>query len=70
MGLREYLKQLETRAGNIMQELRAMDDGQIDGTEEFDAGEFDNERWLSEELEEMGDQYDSLEDVLEELDDE
>jgi len=46
-----------------MQELRAMDAGDMDGVTEHCYGDFDNEAWLSEELSELGDRFDRLEDT-------
>lgn len=66
MDLSEYLKQLETRAGQIMSELRAIDDGQIDRETEHDLNDFDNTDWLSSELEEMGTEYDEIAEWIEE----
>jgi len=64
MGLRDRLSQLETRAGNIMMELRTIDNGDIECFTDTLEGQLDNERWLSEELEETGEIYDDHEKAL------
>lgn len=58
-----HLRQLEERAGITMQELRAMDAGDMDDVTEHCRGSFNNEAWLSEELSELGDRFDRVEET-------
>lgn len=62
-SMRTHLTQLEKRAGAIMTELKAMDADEVPGTTEHCRGAFDNEVWLSEELQQVGNRFDRLEDV-------
>lgn len=59
--IRDHLKQLENRAGITIQKLRAMESGDMDDVTEHCRGSFDNEAWLSEELEAMGDRFGRVE---------
>jgi len=61
--VRDHLKQLESRAGITMTELQSMDHDEIDTVAEHCQGTFNNEDWLSAELEAMGDRFDRVEDT-------
>lgn len=58
---------IESRASRILNELRAMDEGEAKTVSEHAFGDFDNEQWLSRELEELGYEHDDLEELLEDL---
>jgi len=64
--IRQHLQNISDRAGIVMNELRTMSDSEdLDRVTEHCYGDFDNEDWLSAELEEMGDRFDRLEEAEE-----
>jgi len=62
----ELLSRLGERASITMQELRCMDRGDLKQVTRHDSGQFDNERWLVRELQELGRRFDDVEEEREE----
>lgn len=66
-SLEERLENIEDRAAETLRELRAMDAGEATAITEHVRGDFHNEKWLSEELDDLGIRYDEIEEILGEL---